>query len=196
MANGDPRVDQYIANANDFAKPILTRIRETVRTACPDIEEAIKWSSPTFMYRGRILCGMAAFKEHCHLHFWRGQLIALENGADVNDLLRGLKRVSDLPSKRELAGYVKQAMQMHDAGVTPPKAKAARKEELVVPADLAAPLKRNKKAAQTFAKFSPSHRREYIEWITDAKRDDTRARRVAQTLEWLAEGKSRNWKYT
>ena len=100
MANGDPRIDQYIAKANDFAKPILTRIRETVRAACPDVEETLKRSSPTFMYGGRILCGMAAFKEHCHLHFWRGESIAVESGASVNDLLRGLKRVSDLPSKR------------------------------------------------------------------------------------------------
>ena len=191
----DPRIDEYIAKSNDFAKPILTHIRDTVRAACPNVEETLKWSTPTFMYAGSILCSMAAFKEHCHFHFWKGELIRDRAGLSVNDSTHAITTVSDLPPKRQLTSYIKQAMKLNEDGVSVPKTPSAPKHETPVPADLSAALKRNKKAARTFEQFSPSHRREYIEWITDAKREDTRDRRIAQAIEWLAAGKPRNWKY-
>ena len=195
MPKRDPRIDDYIARSAAFAQPILTHIRDVVHTACPDVEETLKWRSPTFVYAGGILCGMAAFKEHCQFHFWKGGLIHDEDGVSVNDSLRAVTKISDLPSKRQLTRYIKQAMTLNEEGVSVPKRTAAPKPELQVPDDLSAALKRNRKAAETFENFSPSHRREYIEWITEAKRDLTRERRVAQAMEWLAEGKPRNWKY-
>jgi uncharacterized protein YdeI (YjbR/CyaY-like superfamily) len=195
MGKRDARIDAYIAKSADFAKPILRQVREVVHAACPDVEETLKWSSPTFMFAGGILCGMAAFKEHCHFHFWKGALLTDDAGASVNESYRDLTSVKDLPSKRTMTAHIKAAMKLNAEGVKVPKAKAAAKPEPEVPADLAAALRRNKKANQAFTTFSPSHRREYIEWIVDAKREETRERRIQQTLEWLAEGKPRNWKY-
>ena len=195
MATTDPRVDAYIAQSAEFARPILKHLRAAVHAASPEIEETLKWSMPHFMYKG-MLCGMAAFKQHCALGFWKGKLIA-----DFSDEAMGqfgcITKVSDLPAKRTLTAYVKKAMALNDAGVkSQTRMKSAKpKAPLKVPDDLAAALKKNKKARETFEGFSPTHRREYVEWITEAKREETRAKRLASTLEWLAEGKSRHWKY-
>lgn len=197
MGTRDPRVDAYIAGAAPFARPILEHLREAVHAACPPCEETLKWRSPTFLYRGAILCGMAAFKQHAMFGFWKGALI--DAGGKI-DLAMGqfgrLESIADLPGKRALAGYIKQAMALEDAGVKAPRTKSGKpKPAPKVPEDLARALARNRRARQTFEEFSPSHRREYVEWITEAKRNDTRQRRVAQTIAWLAEGKPRNWKY-
>jgi uncharacterized protein YdeI (YjbR/CyaY-like superfamily) len=195
MATTDPRVDAYIAKSAEFARPILKYLRAAVHAASPEIEETLKWSMPHFMYKG-MLCGMAAFKQHCAFGFWKGKLVA-----DLSEEAMGqfgcITKVSDLPSKRALTAYVKKAMALNDAGVkSPTRTKNAKpKSPVKVPDDLAAALRRNKKAGATFEGFSPSHRREYVEWITEAKREETRAKRLATALEWLAEGKSRNWKY-
>lgn len=208
MAKSDPRIDAYIDKSADFAQPILRHIRDVVHTACPDVEETMKWSFPHFDYKG-IMVAMAAFKAHCTLNFWHAKEVM---GPDAQEGAMGqfgrITSVKDLPSKKVLTGYVKKAMALKDAGVKPSwaadraaKAKAKskatpkKKAEADVPEDLAAALAKSKKAAGTFAGFSPSHRREYVEWITEAKREATRAKRVAQTVEWLAEGKPRNWKY-
>jgi uncharacterized protein YdeI (YjbR/CyaY-like superfamily) len=190
----DPRVDAYIAKSADFAKPVLKYIREVMHAACPDGEETMKWSTPTFMYHG-ILAGMAAFKEHGHFHFWKGALIKDKSGKSVNDRLANFTKVSDLPSKRELTAYVKRGMKLNEQGAKVPKRKAAPKAAIKMPEYFAKALKRNKKAAAAFEEFSPSHRREYLEWITSAKQEATRERRVQTAIEWLAEGKPRNWKY-
>ena len=195
MATTDPRVDAYIAKSAEFARPILKHLRAAVHAASPEIEETLKWSMPHFMYKG-MLCGMAAFKQHCSFGFWKGKLVA-----DLSEEAMGqfgcITKVSDLPPKRALTAYVKKAMALNDAGVkSPTRVKSAKPKAAVkVPDDLVAALKRNKKARATFEGFSPSHRREYVEWITEAKREETRAKRLATTLEWLAAGKSRNWKY-
>jgi uncharacterized protein YdeI (YjbR/CyaY-like superfamily) len=195
MPTREPRVDDYVAKSADFAKPILEYLRDTVHGACPEVEETLKWRTPTFMYAGSILCSMAAFKDHCSFHFWKGELLYGRDDAGVADSLHAVTKVTDLPPKRQLVGYIKQAMKLNAAGVTVPKTPSAPAPELAVPADLSAALKANRKAARSFEAFSPSHRREYIEWITEAKREDTRQRRVAQAIEWLADGKPRNWKY-
>jgi uncharacterized protein YdeI (YjbR/CyaY-like superfamily) len=195
MPAKDKRVDAYIDQAPDFAKPILTRIRETVHEACPECEETLKWGHPSFMYNG-IMCGMAAFKEYCAFHFWKGALI-VEGAEGVNmwSQLGRLSKVSDLPPKKTVVGYVKKAMELNELGTKVPKRPAKAKKELVMPEPFMTAIKKNKKALAGFEAFSPSHKREYIEWISDAKGEDTRARRIAQAVEWMAEGKPRNWKY-
>jgi uncharacterized protein YdeI (YjbR/CyaY-like superfamily) len=196
MGTKDKRIDAYIAKSADFAKPILTHIRAVVHEACPDVEESIKWSTPSFMYHGSPLGMMAAFKEHCALRFWNEKLVTGETAnAGSGGVFGHVTKVSDLPSKKVLAGYVKKAVALKEQGVKAPQRPKTPKKELAVPDDLTAALEKNKKASAAFESFSPSHRREYVEWITEAKSDETRARRMAQAIEWMSEGKSRHWKY-
>ena len=199
MGTRDPRFDAYIAKSAPFARPILAHLREVVHAACPEAEETLKWGMPHFMYRG-MLCGMAAFKAHCTFGFWKGALIVDRAGGKADEAMGQfgcIRTIADLPPKRVLAGYVRQAMKLNEAGVKHParSKSAAPKKPLRTPPDLAAALRKSRRAAATFAAFPPGHRREYVEWILDAKRSETREKRLAQTIEWLAEGKSRNWKY-
>lgn len=196
MGKKNPRVDEYIAKAPAFAKPILVEIRERVHAACPDVEETIKWRQPSFEYRG-LMCGMAAFKEHCVFGYWKAPLVlgAAAEGANAMGYRDKITSVADLPSKSAFRAHVRKAMELNEAGITVERPVKARKPEIVVPADFSAAVKKNRKAQATFDEFSPSHRREYIEWVTEAKTDATRAKRLQQTVEWLAEGKPRNWKY-
>lgn len=200
MSKHDARVDAYIARSAEFARPILQQIRATVHAACPEAEETLKWSMPYFSYRGAPICGMAAFKQHASLHFWHHKDLF---GAAATDREEGmgqfgkLTSVRDLPSKKELTVCVKKAMQLIEAGATRARPRREAKPAPAVPADLAALLAQKKHAAarKTFAGFSASMQREYVQWIVEAKTDATRQKRLATTLEWLAEGKQRNWKY-
>jgi uncharacterized protein YdeI (YjbR/CyaY-like superfamily) len=196
MGKKDPRVDAYIAKAPDFAKPILEEIRARVHAACPGVQEALKWSVPAFDYKGP-MCGMAAFKKHCMFGFWKSPLVIGESKPGDNPMgfREKLTSVKDLPSKSEFRANVKKAMELNDRGIKVPRPARGPKAEIPVPDDFAAAIEKNKKAQATFDKFSPSHRREYLEWITEAKTDATRARRLVQAIEWMAEGKPRNWKY-
>lgn len=196
----DKLVDAYIGKSPDFAKPVLTQLRAIVHDACPGVEEDIKWSCPHFLYRDKVLCSMAAFKQHCAFHIWHGGQVvdAKDNKSDeAMGQFGRITSVEELPSKKAIAGYLKKAMALIDSGAKRferPKAKPENKE-VVVPDDFAAALGKSKKAQAVFDGFSYSHRKEYVEWITDAKTEETRQRRIATALEWLAEGKSRNWKY-
>lgn len=199
MATRDPRIDAYIAKSADFAQPNLMHLREVVHAACPDVDETMKWSFPHFMYKG-MLCGMSAFKQHVAFGFWKGKLVVVDDGRSLEDAMGQfgrITRIADLPPKKTLSAYVKKAMALNDAGIkSPTLVKSAKpKPDAAIPDDLAAALKKNAKARKTFDAFSPSARREYIEWITEAKRETTRVQRLVTTLEWLAEGKQRNWKY-
>ena len=198
MASKDPRVDAYIAASAPFARPILTRIRRVVHQACPTVEETMKWSSPHFMYEG-MLCGMASFKQHCAFGFWKGSLIVKAADSQAKEAMGQFGRIEsadDLPSDRLLAHYIKLAMRLNEEGV-PSAARSKRKPKppVKVPADLQGALQKNAKARAVFDAFPPSHRREYVDWITEAKTDETRQRRLATALQWIAEGKQRNWKY-
>lgn len=198
MGKRDPRVDAYIAKAQPFARPILAHIRALVHAACPKAEETLKWGAPTFMYADEMLCSIASFKEHATFGFWKGALIVDAKGKQVEAAMGQFGRlttVSDLPARRVLAGYVKKAMKLNDDKIKVAKTKPGKAKPAVVPADLKAALAKNKKAAATFGAFPPSCRRDYIEWITEAKQDATRQRRLETTIEWLAAGKKRNWKY-
>ena len=193
----DPRVDAYIAKAPEFARPILTRIRDAVHAGCPDVAETIKWSVPSFEYKGPF-CGMASFKKHVMFGFWKHQLMnkVLPTGDKANfGRFRRIASIDDVPSTAGMVRIIKVAKKLNDDGVKVPRAAKAAKPPVKTPADLMAALKKSPRTLAAFKAFSPSHKREYVEWITEAKAAETRARRVAQALEWIAEGKSRNWKY-
>ncbi len=201
MKKTDPRIDAYIAKAADFAKPVLRHLRKLVHKGWPEAEETMKWSHPSFLYGGKILCGMAAFKAHCTFGFWHKKMedVLGSDGAKAGEAMGSLGRITSLdglPADGMMIRYIRKAALLNESeapGRPRPGGKPAKARP--VPADLAAALKKNKKAASTFDAFSTSHRNEYVEWITEAKREETRAKRLETTLEWLAEGKSRNWKY-
>jgi uncharacterized protein YdeI (YjbR/CyaY-like superfamily) len=197
MAQSDPRIDAYLANAAEFARPILSRLREFVHAACPEAEETLKWGAPSFTYKGKILCGMAAFKQHAAFNLWHGALVVGDHrsrqGMGQFGRLTGL---ADLPGKREMTGYLRQAMRLIDDGVkAAPRTAAASRPALEVPGDLTAALAGNPAAKAAFDGFPPGQKREYVEWLIAAKRPETRQRRLLQAIEWMAEGKRRNWKY-
>ena len=195
MGKKDPRVDAYIENAAPFARPILKRLRKWAHQYCPDCVETLKWSAPHFQYKGKLYSGMSAFKEHCAFGFWHPLMRGGDTSLEGMGRFGKIRSLGDLPSEREFAELAREAMKLADEGVkAPPKPKTAR-APLVVPADLKAALAKDKKAAATFEGFSYSHKKEYVEWVAEAKREETRKARVAQSVEWMAAGKSRHWKY-
>jgi hypothetical protein len=196
MPTRDKRIDAYIARTRPFAQPILKQLREQVHASCPDVEETLKWSHPSFEYKG-MLCGMAAFKEHAVFGFWKHDLVVGDDpkAREAMGSFGCLKSTSDLPSKAQFARYVKTAMRLNDEGVKVVRAKTRPKKPVAMHPELKAAMARSKKAQATYAAFPPGQQREYLEWVADAKGDDTRARRIQQAVEWMAEGKRRNWKY-
>ena len=188
-------MDAYIAKAASFAQPILEALRDTVHASCPGVEEQIKWGMPSFVFGDGILCSMAAFKQHVTFGYWKHALVMGE-GAERDGMgsYGRMHAPKDLPTKARLRADLKKAIALNVEGTK--VAKVARPRPAAsVPEDLAAALARNAAARKTFEAFPPGQRREYIEWIVEAKRADTRARRLLQAIEWLAEGKRRNWKY-
>ena len=195
MPSHDPRVDAYIDKAADFARPILAEIRARVHAACPGVEETIKWGMPNFVHAGGILCGMAAFKQHASFGYWKHALVMGEAERDGMGSYGRLASMRDLPPRTRMQADLKKAMRLNEDGVKPERRKPASKPVPEIPGDLAAALDKDKAAKATFDGFPPSCKREYIEWIVEAKREETRAKRLAQAVEWMAEGKRRNWKY-
>lgn len=200
MIKQDPRIDAYIAKAAPFAQTILQHIRKLVHKACPDITETMKWSFPHFEYKG-VVCSMAAFKQHCAFGFWKASIMKDPNKImQIKD--RGamghfdrITSIKDLPTDKIMIAYIKEAVQLNEDGVKLPAKTKTVQKEIVIPADITAALKKNTKAGKVFEAFSPSHKKEYIEWITEAKTEPTRIKRLNTMLEWLEEGKDRNWKY-
>ena len=197
MGTRDPRIDKYIAKSAPFARPILNHIRGIVHKACPDVEETTKWGFPHFMYKG-MLCSMASFKMHCAFGFWKSSLVlgkATTPAEEAMGQFGKLTKPDDLPPDTTLITYIKKAMKLNDEGAKVPRAAPKEKKTLRLPADLASALKKSKKAMESFTGFSYSHRKEYIEWLTEAKTPETRANRLETAVNWMAEGKTRNWKY-
>ena len=195
MGTTDPRIDAYIAKAAPFARPILAHLRELVHRGCPEVVETIKWSAPAFDCRGP-LAGMAAFKAHCAFGFWKGALVAKTGREDeAMGQLGRVASLADLPPDDVFVAHVRKAAELNERGIKAPAPPKRAKKEIPMPPELAAALKKNARARAMFEGFSPSHRREYLEWIDEAKRAETRARRVATAVEWMAEGKPHNWKY-
>jgi uncharacterized protein YdeI (YjbR/CyaY-like superfamily) len=199
----NPKVDAYIAKAQPFAQPILTHIRNLVHKACPEVEEAMKWSMPFFTLSGIVIGHMAAFKEHCSVSFWGPEMNAILNEAGLHseDGMGSLGKITslkDLPPDKKMLGYYRHAAELIATGERTKslvRTSKSVKPAPQIPAELTAALKRNKAAAKVFAAFSPSCQREYADWITEAKRPETRDKRITQAIEWIAEGKQRNWKY-
>lgn len=190
----NPKIDEYINNASDFAQPILIKIRSLVHQAHPDIDENIKWGMPSFDYKG-IVCHMAAFKQHCSFGFFKHKLIKGLDGDGGMNSFGKLKSINDLPKDELIITYIKEAVLLNEQGVKLPKTPTKKKKELIIPDELTKALLKNPKAATVFDNFSYTHKKEYAEWIAEAKRETTKEKRIAQTIEWLIEGKHRNWKY-
>lgn len=199
MDKKDSRVDAYIGKAAPFARPILTHIRKLVHQGCPEAEETIKWGMPSFDYKGSY-CSMAAFKAHCAFGFWKASLMEnagkmKENQQNSMGHLGRITALGDLPSDKVLLGYIKEAKRLNDEGIKMPPRKKTITKDLEIPESFAKCLSKNKKAKATFEALSPSHKKEYVQWITEAKTEGTRNRRMETAVEWIAEGKGRNWKY-
>lgn len=194
--NRDPRIDAYIARAAPFAQPILKKVRERIHAAAPEAEETMKWSAPGFTVDGKILLMMAAFKQHAALNFWRGQ--ELGDGqpkAGAMGQFGRLTSVEDLPSDKELDALIREAAALAKTAPAPRKTKHAPKPAPEMHPEFAAALAKAPKAKAALDSFSMSAQREYLEWIAEAKRDETRQKRIADAVEWLREGKKRNWRY-
>ena len=190
----NPKIDAYIEKSADFAKPVLLKLRALVHQAHPDIEETIKWGMPNFEYKG-LLFNMAAFKQHCSFGFWKQKLIpGLDIEKDGMGSLGKIRSLEDLPPDEVLLMFMKEAVILNEKGIKTEKTSKAKKE-LIIPGYFREVLKTDPKAKEVFDNFSQSHKREYIEWITEAKREETREKRIKQTIDWLKEGKHRNWKY-
>jgi uncharacterized protein YdeI (YjbR/CyaY-like superfamily) len=206
MGNKDPRVDAYIAKSAEFAKPILNHLRDLIHENCPTVEETIKWSFPHFMYtskadrKPRVLCSMASFKQHCAFGFWYAGGWIMSDDAKPSTEGMGqygkITSLSDLPKNKELIKQIKDAIKVHDAGIKPAaRPKTTVKKELKVPAELTAALRKSKRALATFEGFNYTNKKEYVDWITEAKTEETRKKRLESAVEWMSEGKPRNWKY-
>jgi uncharacterized protein YdeI (YjbR/CyaY-like superfamily) len=197
MSSHDPRIDAYIAKSAEFAHPILEHLRAMVHAACPEVEESLKWSMPFFSYNGAPMCMMAAFKQHCGFGFWLSRKVVGDTSEDGMGQFGKLTALKDLPSKKELTAHIRKAMALNEAGVKLARPKAAAKPAPALPDDLSVLLAQKKHAAarKAWESFPPGVQREYVDWIGEAKTDATRQKRITTTLEWLAEGKRRNWKY-
>lgn len=201
--NTDLRIDAYIEKAKPFAQPVLIHLRNLIHKGCPEVQETIKWGHPTFDYKG-IFAGMAAFKNHAAFVLWKSKLLKdphnylqerANQGGEAMGNLGKITSLKDLPPDKVILDFIKQAKKLHDAGVKIPTRSKKEKPPVVVPDYFIEVLKHDKKALANFHAFSTSHKREYVEWITEAKTQETREKRMETALEWIAQGKGRNWKY-
>ena len=203
MPPKDKRIDAYIAKAQPFAQPVMKKLRELVHKACPDVTETIKWGMPSFEYKGPMF-GFASFKQHCVGGFWKHKLLndsknylgeRKNQGGDAMGNLGRMTSINDLPPDKAIIDFIKQHMKLNDEGIKVEKKKPAAKKEIETPKELIAALNKNKKAKTTFENFSPSGKREYVTWITEAKSEDTKNKRLVTAIQWMEEGKPRLWKY-
>lgn len=201
MKNKNVLIDNYISKSSEFAKPVLNHVRVLIHKVCPEVEEKMKWSFPHFDYKGEMMCSMAAFKNHCAVSFWKAslmeksqKLLEVKNRTAMGNLGR-IMSMDDLPSDKIMISIIKEAMKLNDEGIKLSKPKSLKKPDVKVPEYFQKKLLKNPKAKQTFESFSPSHKREYVEWIIDAKTEATREKRIASAIEMINEGKQKNWKY-
>jgi uncharacterized protein YdeI (YjbR/CyaY-like superfamily) len=202
MGKKDPRIDAYIEKSADFAKPVLKHFRSLVHKTCPDVQEAWKWSFPHFDYNGGPMAHMAAFKQHCAIGFWKASLMKnadkLMAAAKTESAMGHLGKITslkDLPKDTVLIRYIKEGMKLNDAGIKVPAKKAATITALDIPDYFQKALNKNKKALKTFEGFSNSNKKEYLVWVTEAKTQETQKKRLETAIEWMSEGKIKNWKY-
>lgn len=202
MTPKNPKVDAYIAKSADFAKPILNHFRNLVHKTCPEVVEVIKWGAPHFDYAEGPMAHMAAFKHHCAIGFWKASL--MKNGKALVDMAKSeeamghlgkIASLKDLPKDAALIKYIKEAMKLNEAGIKLVTKKTGSKKDLEIPDYFTKALSKNKKALKTFDAFSYTNKKEYLSWVTEAKTESTRNKRLADSVAWMAEGKIRNWKY-
>ncbi len=202
MKNSNPKIDDYIANAQIFSQPILIQLRNWIHQVCPEVEETIKWGFPHFIYGDGILCSMAAFKQHCVFTFWKAAIMSdpqqlfTKIGITSMGHLGKIKSLADLPAKEILLEYLQEALRLNQEGVKLPTRKTTRNQELNVPEYLMVALQENVRALKVFNNFSYTNKKEYIDWLTEAKTEATRQKRLGQAIDWIAAGKTRNWRYT
>jgi uncharacterized protein YdeI (YjbR/CyaY-like superfamily) len=198
MTQKDPRIDAYIEKSAEFAQPILRHLRELIHQGCPEVEETLKWGMPAFVYKG-LLCGMAAFKQHATFGLWKHELVIGKKASrDSMGQFGRITSLKELPPEKTLLKYIRKAVELNEAGIKAParvRPKAGERRPLAVPDYFLAALEKNKRAQTHFEQFSYSHQKEYVEWLTTAKREATRLKRLQTALAWIAEGKSQNWKY-
>ncbi|MBK5278318.1 MAG: YdeI/OmpD-associated family protein [Bacteroidia bacterium] len=198
MGRRNLKIDVYIEKAAPFAQPILNHLREVVHLACLDVVETVKWGFPHFEFKG-ILCSMAAFKQHCTFGFWKGSIMSDSKNVMTRNAMGQFDRItslSDLPSDKILIAYIKEAIKLNDDNVKlPQRSKTKNEKALTIPSYFLKEIKKNKASMKTFGGFSNSNKKEYIEWVEEAKTDATREKRMQTAIEWIAEGKIRNWKY-
>lgn len=201
MANLNSKVTEYIAKSAGFAKPILNQLREIIHSTCPDVEEDIKWGTPHYSYKGDHLCMMAGFKNHCSFSLYKAEMMkdkAIQDSVRAGKkfgFMEKVKSIDELPAKKVLVAYIKEAMAINESGIKKAKPKTDKPKVVEMPDYFAKALKANTKANKVFAEKSDSFRKEYIVWISGAKTEDTRRNRIEQSLEWIAEGKGRFWQY-
>ena len=200
MPNKDKRIDAYITKSQNFAKPILTHIRKLVHKASPGARETMKWSFPHFVYYSGTVCSMASFKQHCAFTFWKAKLMKdpykiFPKTKEAMGHLGQIKSLKDLPPDKIMIEYIKEAAKLNEDGIKLPSRKPKEKQDLMIPDYFIKALGKSKKALKAFNNFSYSHKKEYLEWVTNAKTEETRNKRLATTIKWLTEGKDRNWKY-
>jgi uncharacterized protein YdeI (YjbR/CyaY-like superfamily) len=199
MSQKDQRIDDYIARAQPFAQPILLHLRDQIHTICPDVIETVKWGFPHFEYKNSLLCSFAAFKNHCAFTFWKATLMSdptlFQHAGEEKSMghLGPIKSLQDLPPN--FKALLLEAMMLNEQGIKLPRKTATNHKECMLPTEFEQALRKNHRAWEVFDKFSYSNRKEYIEWITEAKTEVTRNKRISQAVEWIAEGKNRNWKY-
>ena len=202
MGTKDKRIDAYIAKSADYAKPIMEHLRKLIHKTCPEVTETVKWGMPSFEYKGPFV-GFAAFKKHAVLGFWKAAIMKdkkILTGKDTKGAMGNLGKlesIDDLPKDTVLVKWIKEAMKLNADGVKFVRAVKPKHErkEYTMPDYFQKVLNKNKKAKAVYDKFSPSHKKEYLEWIVEAKTEETRNKRMENAIEWLTEGKSRNWKY-
>tara|TARA_Y100001935_G_C17097700_1_gene404391 strand:- start:113 stop:727 length:615 start_codon:yes stop_codon:yes gene_type:complete len=200
MNTSDPRIDKYIDKSADFAKPILIHLRNLIHEVCPDVKETLKWSFPHFEHKG-IICSITSFKQHCAFSFWKAALmedpsgILRKGGSIAMGQFGKITKLSDLPKDEIIKELILQAIELNEKGIKLPVKTNTEKKELEIPEYFLESITSNPKAAETFENFSYTNKKEYVEWVTEAKTEKTRLKRLNTAIEWMSEGKVRNWKY-
>lgn len=195
MNEASENITAYIEKATPEFKEVMIALRSVLNNPNFDIKEDWKWGAPNFNNEGMI-CWLAHFRNHVGMNFFKGTLIKdkynlfthyrEEKGnrqlkfSDINQII-----------PEQIEYYIEEAIKLNQENI-----KVVKKEiDTSLPLDLETELNNNPKAKMFFESLAPSYKRDYIEWIEEAKREATRTKRLATTMEWLSEGKKKNWKY-
>src|SRR5438270_1264994 len=180
-------VNDSLANAPEGTRPILVRLRRIFRQASPKLEEAIKWGVPCYLFKGPV-GGFAAYKQHVSWGLWKSRALNDPEGLlgrGVSVMAGKITKVSEIPPAAKIIALIEQVIALNEAGIKSPKP-----PEPELPADFAAAMKKAGKAARHYAAFTPARKWQYVNWVTQAKRAETRAKRIEIAVERIGEGKT------